>query len=287
MLRPAYLAGSWYPAGAAECQRTLAQLEAACRDVPSPTRAGAGLVAPHAGWAYSGLAAARGYAALAAAQPAPEVDLAVVFGSHRGPDSGNSVSLAEGWETPLGPITCAVELAQELNSHKILQLAEEPLEPRSPDNGVELHLPFVRYFFPHAELLMLGVAPTPAALLLGEHVAQLTQRSGKKAVFIGSTDLTHYGPNYGFSPHGRGEQAVRWVREENDQAFIERLLAQDYAGALTHGQEQASACCAGAAVAAATAAACVQGAAPHLVEHYLSCDVRAADSFVGYASVLV
>jgi AmmeMemoRadiSam system protein B len=279
-IRPAFLAGQWYPDDAAECRRAIAAVDVTGVE-PGPVR---GLVAPHAGWAYSGTAAVRGWATLAESRP--DADLVVVFGSHRSEAGPSTVFLGTAWDTPLGPVEIPRELAATLLG--LCDLEEEPLEPARPDNGVELHLPLLKHFFPRAQLLMVGVAASPVAIEIGETAGSLVDGAGRKAVFVGSTDLTHYGPNYGATDHGSGDGAVRWVRDENDRGFIDRVLAKDAGGLLAHAREHDSACCPGAVAATLAALGAVGHApAPRLVDHYLSCDVHPHASFVGYASIVL
>ncbi|MBI3179809.1 MAG: AmmeMemoRadiSam system protein B [Deltaproteobacteria bacterium] len=279
--RPAYLAGQWYPSQPNACREAIAAHARSARPEQGEWR---GLIGPHAGWYFSGDAAARTYAWLARARP--DADLVVVFGSHRGPEGPNTVFRGDVWETPLGDLDNHRALADGVA--QALPLQDEPVTPRHADNGVELHLPFVRYFFPQARLLMLGVAAAPAAVHVGEQVATLSAAHARNPVFVGSTDLTHYGPNYGFEPHGRGAAAVGWVRRENDRRFIDAVLAGDEGAVLRHGVETHGACCPGAA-AATLAAVRTWGARekPKLVDHYLSCDVQPNSSFVGYAGIIL
>ena len=169
-----------------------------------------------------------------------------------------------------------------------LGLSEEPVSPARPDNAVELHLPFVKRHFPRAELLMVGVEASPRAKTIGRVVGERVREAGRDAVFVGSTDLTHYGSNYGWSPRGRGPEAVRWVRDVNDRGFLDRVLADDPDGALEHALSEQSACCPGAVVATMEAVRAYAGQVqPRLVDHTLSCDVRPAESFVGYGALVL
>ena len=281
MNRPSFLAGQWYPGTDVACREAIEGHAASAEVEQGPYR---GLIGPHAGWFFSGNAAGRGYAWLKAAQGAP--DLVVVFGSHRGPHGPNTVFCADGWETPIGILGTAVPLATELKRELALQ--DEPVSPSHPDNAVELHLPFVRHFFPDAELLMLGVAAADVATTIGAAVGRLVKERGRNAVFVGSTDLTHYGPNYDFAPAGHGAAGVRWVRDENDKGFIDAVLARDPLAVVRHGVDAASACCPGAVAATMSAVRAYGGqAAPRLVDHYLSYDVQPGSSFVGYAAIVL
>jgi AmmeMemoRadiSam system protein B len=277
-VRPALLAGLWYPDDPVACRRALdAHLAAKALSAPAGL---AGLVGPHAGWRFSGDAAGAAYRALADARGG--TDLVVVFGGHRGPDGPQTVFCGTAWDTPLGRLATALPLAEALR--RDLALGDEPLRPRRPDNAVELHLPFVRAAFPEAELLVVGVAASERARAVGRTVGEACR--GRDAVFVASTDLTHYGPSYGFEPVGRGPEAVRWVRERNDGTFLEHLLEGDDAAALAHASASGSACCPGAVVAAFEALRAYGGAPdPALLRHDLSCDVRPAASFVGYGAL--
>ncbi|MBT6178219.1 MAG: AmmeMemoRadiSam system protein B [Deltaproteobacteria bacterium] len=279
-MRPAFFKNQWYPGNPDECRRAMDSFA----QNTSP-RAGTWktLVAPHAGWTFSGDAMGQGYRWLAESNP--DADLVVVFGGHRGPYGPNTVFCGDAWETPVGNLITALPIAQELKAE--LGIASEPEKPGRPDNGAELHMPFVKHFFAQAELLMLGVAASEDALGIGEAVAELCRTHRRKAVFIGSTDLTHYGPNYNFTPEGTGSPSQQWVREINDRGFIDAMLANQPSQALKHSQDHLSACSPGAAIASWQAAQrpgeITQG---HEITHYLSSDVMPSDSFVGYCSLV-
>ncbi len=280
MVRPALFAGQWYPEDPAECRRAIEEYAEAARG----EGAYRGLVAPHAGWLYSGAAAGCGFATLA--QAAASAEVVVVYGSHRSAGGPNTVFRGTAWETPLGPLENATELADELAGG--LALEDEPVFPHRPDNGIELQLPFVRHFFPEARLLALGVAAAPIALEIGRWVGRVLAEHEVAAAVVASTDLTHYGPNYGLVDHGTGEAAARWVRDVNDRGYIDRVLAADAVGSLEHAERNASACCPGAVAAAIeTLRASGHTPAPELCDHYLSYDVEPHSSFVGYAAILL
>ena len=279
--RRAYLANRWYPGTESACVQAIEEHASAAQ----PERgAWLSLVAPHAGWTFSGDAMGRGYRWLQ--QSNPDADLVVVYGAHRGPAGPTTVFCDAGWETPMGTLNTAAAVAFEVRAR--LSIGREPAVPARPDNAAEVHMPFVKHFFPDAELLMMGVEASERALEIGQTVARICQEQGRKAVFVGSTDLTHYGPNYGFSPQGSGQEAVDWVRTVNDGGFIEPLLRDEPHQALEHALAYASACCPGAALAAVASSKemAARRSEPVLVDHYLSADVMPSDSFVGYASIL-
>jgi 3-isopropylmalate dehydratase large subunit len=79
---------------------------------------------------------------------------------------------------------------------------------------------------------MLGVEASGRALDIGRRTGELT--AARKTVFVGSTDLTHYGPNYELEAAGEGADAIVWTRA-NDAGFLVRVLANDPGGAVEHG----------------------------------------------------
>jgi len=282
MIRRAHLAGRWYPEESAQCQDKVEEHLRWGEPVKGDWRA---LIAPHAGWSYSGNAMGLGYQTLRLAQPEP--DLVVIFGSHLGPQGPSTVFRGAGWATPLGDIETRLDLVEVVGAEA--GLSDEPVEPANFDNAVEVHLPFIRHCFPNATLLMVGVEASLRGVSIGETVGRVVRERGLDAVFIGSTDLTHYGAGYGFTAQGLGEEAVEWVRTCNDPGFITSLIERDYNGAVENALNHQSACCPGAAVAALAARETFHGAligeSPRLLTHYLSCDVRPAADFVGYGTL--
>jgi MEMO1 family protein len=278
-LRAMEFAGAWYPARPEAAERQIRAWWA--QPLPpglAPARLG---VAPHAGWEYSGRLAARVFQALL---PAPEVALVIVIGGHLRPGDP-VVTMVEGeWETPFGPMPVHGGFRDELQALGSAGAVRWETPQRSTaDNSTELQLPFARYRYPRAELLPLRAPPGPLALELGRRLADYLERTGLAAVGVASTDLTHYGPAYGFEPKGRGPQALRWVREENDPAFIEAVAGGDGERLLAVANTRHCACSAG-AVAALGEVARRHGWRFAALDYATSADVKPGDShnFVGY-----
>ena len=220
-----------------------------------------------------------GSIALTARVTQPQV--VAVFGGHLGGNSPPLLVTDEAWETPLGNLTLATEFYQPLR--KRLSLAEE----YPGDNTIEVQLPMVKYFFPNARVLAVRSPASPLAMELGEAVAAVAQELKVSLLVFGSTDLTHYGPNYGWAPKGRGPAAVKWVKEVNDKRFIDEALKLDGPGMLQAAREDQSACSPGGAVAAVAAAKKLGAAKAVLADYYTSYDIMPNDSFVGYAGILL
>ena len=277
---PFFAYQGWYPSSPESCRQAVREYLDSFSGSPKGTVAG---IVPHAGWVFSGRTAGLTYAALADAAP----DLVFVFGGHMHPGQRCVCMPVGSFGTPVGDVPVDEAMAADLVVRFGCQ--EETPERFHPDNTIELQMPFIREVWPRAKVVAVQVPPDDTAEAVGLWAAGKSKDKGISAMAIGSTDLTHYGASYGFSPKGSGDEAHRWSKEENDRPFIDLLLGMDYKAAVKHALSSHSACCAGAA-AAATAFAKSQGAtAGQLIEHTTSHEVESRGTpsmWVGYASIV-
>ena len=282
--RRAVFAGSWYPAGASDCEKEIRTFLADKRFRVTPDKDYIGGIVPHAGWYFSGSLACNVIAAMQSANPQDAIDVIVVFGMHLAPDSPNVIMTDGAWETPFGDMAIATDMAMDLVEKYPFHV--ESSARFSQENTIELQLPFIKYFFPEARILPIGAPPTPDTLDLAEAVVDTANRSKLKIKIIGSTDLTHYGPNYGFAPAGRAEKGFDWVKDQNDRVIIDRMMEMDPAGVIREGLSSQNACCAGAAAAAIVASNAMGATSARMVGYSSSYEKSPGDSFVGYVGLL-
>ena len=276
-IRSRMLPPGWYPASKTECLREMQGMVAGVKPLPPGTKVFGGIV-PHAGWYFSGKLAARVmYLNSLITQP----QVVAVFGGHLGPNSPPLLVNEDAWETPLGNVALATEFYEPLKKRMTLK------EEYPGDNTIEIQLPLVKHFFPNAKVLAIRAPHSMEAITLGEAVAAIATDLKLSLLAIGSTDLTHYGPNYGWAPKGYGAAAVKWVKEVNDKNFVDLALKLDGPGMLQDAARDQSACSAGGAVAAVSAAKKLGATKAHLVDYYTSYDVMPGDSFVGYAGIVL
>jgi len=252
-----------------------------------PERIVGGIV-PHAGWVFSGRVAATVFAA-AAARARP--DTVVLFGATHRRMPETAAIFAEGiWETPLGAVEVDSRLAQRILANTSL-IRDDPYAHES-EHSIEVQVPFVQHLFPDAKILPIMVEPAAEAVEVGRIVARTAEGCDAEVIFVGSTDLTHYGPRYGFAPNGVGESALRWAKEVNDKRMIEIILEMNAEAVVGEAAEHLNACGAGAV--AATISACGQLGAErgHLLAHVSSYEVSMAlwgqsgSDAVGYAGIV-
>lgn len=214
-----------------------------------PSQIVAGIV-PHAGWVFSGNLAGMVFSAIKQVNGA--VDTFVIFGAvHRYCGNEPAVYDSGNWQTPLGDIAVDEELAGQILEGDI---AIAGAEFHTGEHSIEVQVPFVQHLFPEAKIVPVMVPSGNGAVGLGQEVASVIERSDKKIVCIASTDLTHYGPRYGFCPAGSGPEGLKWAKETNDAEFIDLAVRMEADELLNKALENSNACGPGAAAAAVSAA---------------------------------
>ena len=188
------------------------------------------------------------------------------------------------WETPFGELMIEETIAGELAEK--FSFVIETAENYTPDNTIELQLPFIKYFFKNTKIIPIGVPPIKKSLEIGIFAAKLANRLGMRIKVIGSTDLTHYGLNYGFTPRGIGQSALDWVRNENDRILIDAMLAMEPETILKEALKRQNACCAGAAATAIATGMQLGAQSAQAIGYATSYDKSPGDSFVGYVGIV-
>ncbi|MBD3303572.1 AmmeMemoRadiSam system protein B, partial [Candidatus Woesearchaeota archaeon] len=148
-----------------------------------------GVIVPHAGYAFSGSCAAFAYKVVAeSAGP----DLFILLGpSHAG--FGSCLSL-EDWKTPLGIAEVDKDFAGLLVENGIPQ--DE--QAHANEHSIEVQLPFLQFVF--EDFKFVPVIVSEDYKQAAGAILKSLKQSDKKAVFIASSDFTHYGREYGYVP---------------------------------------------------------------------------------------
>jgi MEMO1 family protein len=185
-VRPPAVAGSFYPADAGRLRAAVADYLAAA-DRPRATTTPKAVIAPHAGYVYSGPVAGHAFAALG--DVAPGIRRAVVVGpAHFVPFRGIAVPGAAAFRTPLGEVPLDRAALEGLRDLPQVTLADLPHEP---EHALEVELPFLQAVLGDFALVPLLVGEATA----GE-VADVLERlwGGPETLIAISSDLSHYEP---------------------------------------------------------------------------------------------
>lgn len=281
-------AGRFYPCGQ-QCSLELEEMFAKTQNKTAIGDIKGGIV-PHAGWVFSGQVAADVFEAVA--QSHPDTETFVLFGASHSYLVENPVVYENGsWETPLGNVRIDSELACAVKNNVAGVASDEFLH--AGEHSIEVNVPFIKFRFPNAAIVPIIMPPCDSIIETAENIGRfLASVTGKKMVCIGSSDLTHYGQDYGFTPAGSGAKGCKWAKDVNDKSLINSILAMDYNPAYQKALDDCSACGPASIAATIIAAKHLGAAKAHLLSHTHSSEVmsekfgRESGSSVGYAGIV-
>ena len=268
------VAGSFYPANPVELTKTIAGFFA---DVKKSDIGGSpmALIAPHAGYMYSGKIAARAFKLL----EGEEFDTVVVVApSHTVFFKGSSVFDGDAYETPLGPVAIDKELSEQIASinHSVhLSNQGHATGSNRGEHSLEVQLPFLQIALGTFKLvaIVMGDQEESSIRELGECLAAAVK--DKKALIVASTDLSHF----------HTEKQARRLDFAVQEA-IEAYNPEDLIGVLESGKGEA---CGGGVVAAVMMATRrLGGKSVRFLEYNTSGAVTGEfDEVVGYLSAAI
>jgi len=185
-VRPAAVAGMFYPAApAALAADVRAHLSGAQTRLPPAGAVPKALVAPHAGYVYSGPIAASVYARLAAGRDT--IRRVVLLGpTHRVPVRGLALPSVRAFGTPLG--TVDVDRAAAAAALTLPQVCESDAA-HALEHSLEVQLPFLQAVLGHFSIVPFAVGDaTP------REVAEVIELlwGGPETLIVISSDLSHY-----------------------------------------------------------------------------------------------
>jgi len=206
--------GRWFPGSAkklrSDIEKYLAEAEPFESDDPV-----VGLIAPHAGYTYSGRVAGYAYRAV---QGKSYSRVVVLAGSHRGlPGRGVSVGMYRIFETPLGDVPVDEGVCRELLNHSSGLFTWVPAA-HSPEHSLENHLPFLQVSLGEFELvpLMFGSMRTDDYKVVASALDKLLDGH---TLFVASTDFTHYGRSFGYTPFRLNDDTPAKLEALTNRAF--------------------------------------------------------------------
>lgn len=263
-MRQPTVAGQFYPLSPKNLKKEVSRcyqgIEITSRDV-------IGAVVPHAGYIYSGQVAASVYATL------PKADTYIFFGpNHTG--YGSPVSMSQdSWNNPLGEIETDRDIGKLL-AGTIIDMDE--IAHRF-EHSIEVQIPFLQHRFGNDFKILpicMGMQDEETAVEVGQEVARAAKESGKKVVFIASSDMSHY---------VSAEHADRV-----DHYLIDAILDMDVPEFYRRrAEENISACGYGPISAMLTAAKEYGAKSTELIRYANSGDVSGDPMVVGYAGIIV
>lgn len=219
-MRDPVFAGSFYPKSQRELQQALEDAFNGERGPGSSPprkkdRAVVAAIVPHAGYQYSGQAAAWAYHAIAAS---PNPDMYIVFGTnHSGAESAVSI---ETWKTPLGEVRPDQTFVRGLVEKGTIKVDEHAF---SKEHSVEVQLPFLQHIQEDVEklkVICMLIADDVDLKRLALDIEETLIEQKKRAVIIASSDFTHHGSDYHYVRFNEDRQKAIY---EFDQQMIDLI----------------------------------------------------------------
>lgn len=241
-----------------------------------------GVVSPHAGYQFSGSAAAWAYKEIAESKlPSCFV---IIGPNHIGlATSRMSTTLAD-WETPLGPIKADKSFARELMGK--CNFVKDDFEAHSSEHSIEVQLPFLQ-FANKDKLRKIKIVPLIISdydlglcRTLGDIIADISE----DICVVASSDFTHYGLGYGYTPF---LSDVKENMYKLDGDAIELIKKMDTKGFLDYVNNKGATICGAGAIAVCLEVMKNLGVKKgSLLNYYTSGDVvNDYTNSVGYAAI--
>ena len=264
-IRPAQMAGSWYPENKDQLAAEVDELFAQAKP-PKIDGKVIALISPHAGYRFSGKAAATNYQLLRGQDVRRVVLLAI---SHHYPFRGASIPDVTDFETPLGLVPVDGKAVARLRRSPVVSSV---MRAENNEHSLEIQLPLLQRVLPRFSLvpILVGEMEDQDYFDLAAVLAEIVD---SHTVVVASSDFTHRGVNYGYEvPDGPGDVQARLARL--DQGSIDQITKLSRPGLLAYAEKTGTTICGLHPIALLLELlGRFPGAKPHVVSHYTSGDV--------------
>ena len=218
-VRSSPLAGSWYPADPEELRKMLINyLEKA--KIPKIKGRILALISPHAGYIYSGQAAAHGFKTLME----KDIHRVIIIGpSHYAGFPGICVSSYDHYQTPLGKVPVEKRVGEKLSHHNLFVFKPE-IEAR--EHSLEMEIPFLQIALKDFKIVPLIVGSIKEKDYI--EVANLLRPFiSDKTLIVVSSDFTHYGRRFGYLPF---TENIKDNLKRLDLKAVDYIIKKDFNG---------------------------------------------------------
>ena len=271
-------AGSFYSSKTSSLRKEIEECflnELGPKKIPKPSHNAltsvVGLVAPHAGYMYSGSIATHSYFALAM-DGTP--DCAIIIGpNHTGLGSGVSIMNRGIWVTPMGEISIDANIADQIcKNYDLIDIDEKA---HQYEHSIEVQIPFLQYLY-GKKLQFVPICMMMQDLETSVELGKAIARSiyNKNIIVIASSDMTHY--ETGQLASRKDKKAINTILKFNETELFKIVES-----------ERISMCGYGPIISAITCSKKLGASKAELLSYKTSGDVTGDhSSVVGYASII-
>ncbi len=179
-----------------------------------------GVMAPHAGYLYSGPIAAHSYYKIVE-DGFPET-FVILCPNHTGLGSGISTMLDGEWETPLGNVEIDTAFAEEMI--KDAGIIDSDPASHIREHSCEVHLPFLQYFSDDFKIVpvTMWIQDLETSYDIGNSIKKTAEVLGTDVGIIASSDMTHYQPQNIASENDK--YVLDAIEAMNEKLMMKRVL---------------------------------------------------------------
>jgi AmmeMemoRadiSam system protein B/AmmeMemoRadiSam system protein A len=279
-VRPFLNTGPWYPADPAQLQRML---DGFFDSLPLPARETAvrGIIAPHAGFLYSGRCAAKAYRALTPDQGIRRVIL--MGASHSRGFHGACVADYGAYATPLGTVAVDVGICRALAGKELFQSNRDIMRY---EHALENQLPFLQKALGSGGYKLVPIVFGSLAKKEFEKLAAaISPFVDAHTLVVASSDLTHYGDSFSYTPF-KGD--IKGQLTALDTGFIETIRKLDFESFYRYHEKTGITACGFIPIGVLIRLFEKRGSDCRLVDYYKSGDLtNDYSTSVSYASLLL
>jgi AmmeMemoRadiSam system protein B len=266
MTREPAVAGQFYPGTAASLKKTVGELV----EKDAKRLAAVAVVSPHAGFVYSGAVAGAVFSRIILP------DTYIIMGpNHTGSGRPYSVIKDGSWKTPLGEVGIDAQLAAGCLRHS--KFLQDDVRAHAFEHSVEVQLPFIQFFKENFKFVpvVLSHADFDIYTDIANAIAETIKESGKQALLVASSDMTHYEPQK--TAAAKDREAINAVLALDEKRLLKKIDDLDI-----------SMCGYAPTVVAIMAAKMLGAKTAQLVKYQTSGEVSGDySSVVGYAGIII
>ncbi len=281
-IREPIVAGAFYPSNSEKLKEMIKEFLEKTKPEKRNTK---GIVAPHAGYVYCGKTAAAVYNSVSHG-----FETVVLLGpNHSGVGIEVATSL-ETWKTPLGSLKPDESFVKEISKNSIIT---EESQSHWREHSIEVQLPWLQYNFEDFKIVPISINPIYFDLdtckEIGTKISEVATYLRRKVLIIASSDFTHYGPMYGYTPfRGNSEEILRKIKEMDMEVINHILKLKPVDVSKTCDEKRLTICGYGGIAAMLFAARDLEAKKAELIDYSTSFEIsKNTDAIVGYAGISI
>jgi hypothetical protein len=210
MIRQPAVAGQFYTGDAKALRAELNEFISSSRGEEKAL----GIIAPHAGYIYSGAVAGKVYGEVAVPKTV------IVLGpNHHGIGARAAIYPDGEWITPLGAVKIDTRLSELVKKHS--SIIEDDTVAHMYEHSLEVQIPFLQFVKPDVAIvpICIGFADFPSCASLGNGIAEAIREYGEEVLIVASSDMTHY--ESAASAKVKDDEAIKEILSLNPEGLLQ------------------------------------------------------------------